>query len=45
MFNMNRTVKKRILNKKECVNLKSKKILFFFKKKCFLSLTKWLNKI
>ena len=45
MFNINRTVKKRILNKKEFANLKNKKILFFFQKKCFLSLTKWLNKI
>ena len=35
MFNINRTVKKRILNKKEFAKLKNEKILFFFKKSAF----------
>ena len=35
MFNINRTVKKRILNKKEFANQKNEKIIFFFKKVLF----------
>ena len=35
MFNINRTVKKRILNKKEFTNYKNEKIFFFLKKSAF----------